>query len=302
MRGDQGVDAVIETAVAVLRNRGAEVVDITIPRYVLGLASGLYEAIHDPEFHYQIEDYLATLPDLGPDQPRTIADIVRLTEKITAPTPEGWVPNPNRLASEKKQAKSVTLHDTPYLDALNEGRKIVRENLTWILEKQKLDAFIVPTNSRPTGLISAEAGRGGGAAGGSGAGAGRGGAAGRGGSAGRGGAVSAAPAGAAPSAGAATPTAEESPRGAAPAGGGSVAGSVAQISNISGWPDLVVPAGFTSEPLLPVCISFIGPAFSEDRLLAYGYAFELALPARRLPVHTPVLPGEKFDYEIGVKK
>jgi amidase len=74
---------------------------------------------------------------------------------------------------------------------------------------------------------------------------------------------------------------------------------VDQVSNITGWPDLVVPAGFTGDPALPVGLSFIGPAFSEARLLGYGYAFEIALPARRLPVHTPVLPGDIFDSEVG---
>jgi amidase len=68
------------------------------------------------------------------------------------------------------------------------------------------------------------------------------------------------------------------------------------LANVTGWPDLIVPAGFTSNPTLPVALSFIGPAFSEARLLAYGYAFEQALPVRTLPVNTPRLAGEKFEY------
>ena len=175
-----------------------------------------------------------------------MADIVALTEKITAPTPEGWVPNRDRLASLKRQAQSGTLRDVPYLDALNEGRKIVRDNLTWIMKREKLDALIVPTSSSPPGLIKPVAGS------------------------------------------------ETTPRSAP-----TITGSVDQLSNITGWPDLVVPAGFTGDPALPVGLSFIGPAFSEVRLLGYGYAFEIALPARRLPVHTPILAGEIFDYDIG---
>ena len=65
---------------------------------------------------------------------------------------------------------------------------------------------------------------------------------------------------------------------------------------MTGWPDLVVPVGFTSEPALPVGLSFLGPAFSEAKLLAYGNALEHALPVRRLPVATPPLPGERFEY------
>ncbi len=238
---DSGVDAVVDAAVAVLRQQGAEVVDLTLPRYVLGVGSGLYEAIHDPEFHQQIDAYLAALP--GGNRPQNIQDLVQLTERITAPTPEGWVPNPDRLVSLRRQAKSGTLQDAPYLDALNEGRKIVRENLAWIMSRQKLDAFIVPTSSRPPELIA--------------------------------------------------PAPRTEPAGRTPP---PLAGSVDQFSNITGWPDLVVPAGFTGDPALPVGLSFIGPAFSEARLLGYGYAFEVALPARRLPVNTPALPGEIFTY------
>jgi amidase len=65
---------------------------------------------------------------------------------------------------------------------------------------------------------------------------------------------------------------------------------------MTGWPDLIVPAGFTSDPVLPVALSFLGPAFSEAKLLAFGHAFEQALSVRRLPVTTPPLPGEHFEY------
>jgi amidase len=76
-----------------------------------------------------------------------------------------------------------------------------------------------------------------------------------------------------------------------PGGGGT---SPANIANLTGFPDLIVPAGFTGERL-PVGLSLLGPAFSEARLLALGYAFEQATRARRLPVHTPALPGESIQ-------
>jgi amidase len=67
--------------------------------------------------------------------------------------------------------------------------------------------------------------------------------------------------------------------------------SATNLANLTGYPDLIVPAGFTSDRL-PVAISFFGPAFSEPKLLALGYAFEQATRARRRPVHAPALPGE----------
>ena len=74
-------------------------------------------------------------------------------------------------------------------------------------------------------------------------------------------------------------------------GGGS--GSAVNIANLTGFPDLIVPAGFTGDGL-PVGLSFLGTAFAEPRLLALGYAFEQATQARRLPVHTPKLAGESI--------
>jgi amidase len=63
------------------------------------------------------------------------------------------------------------------------------------------------------------------------------------------------------------------------------------IANLTGFPDLIVPAGFTGDSL-PVGISFLGRAFSEAKLLAIGYSFEQTTKARRRPIHTPALPGE----------
>ena len=68
-------------------------------------------------------------------------------------------------------------------------------------------------------------------------------------------------------------------------------GSAANLANLTGFPDLIVPAGFTGDDL-PVGLSFFGPAFSEPKLLALGYSFEQATRARRLPVHTPRLQDE----------
>jgi amidase len=75
---------------------------------------------------------------------------------------------------------------------------------------------------------------------------------------------------------------------------GGPASSPTNIANLTGFPDLIVPAGFTGDNL-PVGISFFGPAFSEAKLLSLGYSFEQATHARRLPVHTPALAGEQLS-------
>ena len=61
-----------------------------------------------------------------------------------------------------------------------------------------------------------------------------------------------------------------------------------RLANLTGFPELVVPAGFTGNGL-PVGMSILGRAFDEPRVLALGYAFEQITTARRLPMHTPRL-------------
>jgi amidase len=112
----------------------------------------------------------------------------------------------------------------------------VRENLEWLLAKEKLDAFIGPTTRPPR------------------------------------------------------PIKDTTERPPVPGGNWS------RLGNLSGWPDVIVPAGFVSNPALPVALSFLGPPFSEVRLLAIAHAFEKALPGRRLPATTPPLDGERFEY------
>jgi amidase len=76
-----------------------------------------------------------------------------------------------------------------------------------------------------------------------------------------------------------------------PPGGG--AGSPVNLANLTGFPDLIVPAGFTGDGL-PVTLSFLGPAFSEPKLIGIAYSFEQSTHARRLPVNTPRLQGESI--------
>ena len=71
-------------------------------------------------------------------------------------------------------------------------------------------------------------------------------------------------------------------------------GSGTIIASETGFPDLIIPAGMTKDGM-PVTISFIGTAFSEPKLLGYGYDFEQATKALTVPKMTPVLPGDAIS-------
>ncbi|WP_374471379.1 amidase [Phenylobacterium sp.] len=70
-----------------------------------------------------------------------------------------------------------------------------------------------------------------------------------------------------------------------PVAGGRFFGSPSTLPAVSGYPHLTVPMGYVRG--LPVGISFLGPAWSEARLLSLGHAFELKTQARRSPEFLP---------------
>jgi amidase len=68
-------------------------------------------------------------------------------------------------------------------------------------------------------------------------------------------------------------------------GGGGAGG----LAAVAGYPHLTVPMGAVMD--LPVGISFMGPAWSEAKLLGYGYAFEQAAHVRLKPRFLPSIEG-----------
>jgi amidase len=62
-------------------------------------------------------------------------------------------------------------------------------------------------------------------------------------------------------------------------------GSPSTLPAVSGYPHLTVPMGYVFG--LPIGVSFLGPAWSEGRLLSLGWHFEQATKARREPDFTP---------------
>jgi amidase len=226
---DSEVDWVVEASIDRMKEAGATIVDIRMPRWLLDVKGEFYNTIRYPEFVAQIADYLKTL---GPKAPKTIDDLIERATAVTRPRGDGAGPNPGRWGLLRREAGSGKLDDARYVSVRDHGLPLIRGIVEGLLDAEKLDAIVYPTSPRRPVLIAAP---------------------------------------------------PEPPGGAA--------STPSNIANLTGFPDLIVPAGFTGDGL-PVGLSFLGRAFSEPRLLALGYAFEQITKARRLPVHTPRLGGE----------
>jgi amidase len=228
MGQDQEVDWVIEASLDAMRRRGATLVDVKFPKWLLDAKEGFYWAVRHREFRAQIEEYLATL---GPGYPKTLADLVERSKRLTSRAANGAVPNPVRWKLMQQEETSGTLEDYDYLAVRDHALALMRAMVEGAMTSQKLDAIVYPTSPRRPSR------------------------------------------------------ADQDPD------SGDSGLSPTNIANLTGFPDLIVPAGFTGRGL-PVGISFLGVAFSEPRLLALGYAFEQETKAIRTPVNAPPLSGE----------
>lgn len=235
MDSDEEVDWIVEAALESMRDAGAEIVDVELPEWLLESRGKFYRAIRYREFRAQIADYLETT---GPDYPKTLAELIKQSKRLTSRREDGVIPNPGRWQLMLDEEDSGDLTDAEYIAVQAHAMPLIRSVLGGMMAEESLDAMVYPTSpTRPQKVDP-----------------------------------------------------DPNPTGA-PGGGG----SPVILANLSGFPDLIVPAGFTGRGL-PVSISFLGPAFSEPRLLALGFAFEQRTMARRTPATTPALPGEMIDY------
>jgi amidase len=140
--GNSEVDRIMEDAIAKLRNLGATIVDsVLFPSNVLTDKNTIYNRVRWPEFKAQIPDYLATL---APGYPKNLGDIIALAE-----TNPFYVQYPGRLNLFRTEQASVSLTDPDYLDALTNGRALVRNTTLNLFTGNALDAIIYPTSSCP---------------------------------------------------------------------------------------------------------------------------------------------------------
>ena len=225
---DGEVDWVTESALEAMRRQGATIVDVRFPPWLLSVKGDWYTTVRWPDFRAEIEPYLATL---GAEYPKTLAEMIERSRRITSVTPDGGRPNPTRWTLFENEEASGLQTDYEYLAMRDYGFPMVGALVAGLIESEGLDAIVYPTSPTRPELLEG--------------------------------------------------------------GAGGDAMSATNIASLAGFPDLIVPAGFTSNRL-PVGISFLGPAFSEGRLLALGYAFEQTTLARRDPIHAPMLPRQRM--------
>jgi amidase len=225
------VDWTVEAALQHMRDAGAEIVDVELPKWLMEARGEFYRTIRYPEFKAQIAEYLATL---GPAYPKTLEELISRAQTLTARRDDGMLPNPTRWSLMRSEVESTDLDGYAYRAVKDHAQDLIRDTLAGLMEAEGLAAIVYPTSGQPARLLERDA------------------------------------------------NALLAP-GSGP--------SPVTLANLSGFPDLILPIGFTGRGL-PVTLSFLGPAFSEPTLLGLAYALEQRLQARRLPVYTPALTGE----------
>ena len=130
---DGQVDWIIEASLEVMCAAGATVVDVRFPQWLLEASGDFYNAIRSREFRAQLPDYLATL---APDFPKTLADLVEQSVRLTAPR-DGGQPNPGRWRQMQRWEESGELSDPEYRAVQEYGLPLVRAIIEGLFETEE---------------------------------------------------------------------------------------------------------------------------------------------------------------------
>ena len=234
--GNEEVDALTQQAVNKLKELGAEVVIVDLPKKLENLWP-LMEEVTEAEFEPQLENYLQTLTGSVPKSLKRLITLA-LSKAIAQSTNPL---NPGRIRGAQASLDHRGLADSRYLYITQYEFPSVRNILTSIMESQNIDGMIFPTMRCPASPIY---------------------------------------------------TINNDPTYKCDIDDPYTPG---YLANVSGFPGISVPMGFTKEGL-PVGLTFFGLSYSEPTLLGFAYAYEQATQFRSSPASTPSLSGETIDY------
>ncbi len=147
---DAGVDAVLEDAIAALRDLGATVVDpVPLARLPLPLPAEVTIFLY--EFKHDINRYLDEHPDVTP---RTLEDLIRFNQQHA----EQVMPHFGQEIFEFAQSMG-DLANADYRAARDEAIRVCRtEGIDKVMRDYELDAIAGPTDSMPAWPIDYETG------------------------------------------------------------------------------------------------------------------------------------------------
>jgi amidase len=207
---DAATLAVLESALASVRDQGAQVVDPVELADIDKMGEPEFAALTH-EFKHDINAYLA---GLGGDHPADLAGLIAFNNGNAAEILDHF----GQELFEAAEATSGDLTDPGYLEARSTANRIARGGLDAAFADHKLDAVIALTG-HPAWLTDHIL-------------------------------------------------------------GDYHGWGTSSPAAVSGYPSITVPAGLVSG--LPVGLSFIGPAWSEPRLIGLAHAFELARTGGRM--------------------
>ncbi|MDX2142889.1 MAG: amidase family protein [Rhodospirillaceae bacterium] len=146
------VDWVTEASLAAMRRAGANVIDVSFPKWLRETGVEWFTTVMNSEFRAQIQGYLATLDRR---YPKTFDDLMGGAMALTAPDADGAIPNPGRWAefvrpgapapAPEDQVDAIRRLGLPHMRAVIEG----------VMHAERLDAIVYPTRARPFDLVDA---------------------------------------------------------------------------------------------------------------------------------------------------
>jgi amidase len=142
---DTEVDGVMNSVVEKFKAGGAVIVDVQLPYWLLAIKNDVESIIYRTESVPSLDSYL--LASFPPGVPRTHDEIMALSAKLTAPTAEGFLPNPGRLAGYRNEAATPPANNPLYRAARDEGRAFIKASVQSVIDQYRLDALIYPTQT-----------------------------------------------------------------------------------------------------------------------------------------------------------